>query len=129
MRIAHCFNIGENCRKTAEVPKRRPKNTPYQNIKCSQFHHCHSIVLDRNPQLWFENVPPEQPNNNLSNETSTHRLSRCYYLTHYDLAADDSADIKALQGTWFPVKAELGGQCDVRRTPKDDSVLKLNKDQ
>jgi uncharacterized protein (TIGR03067 family) len=43
------------------------------------------------------------------------------------LAADDSADIKALQGTWLPVKAELGGK------PMSDEllktvVLKLNKD-
>jgi uncharacterized protein (TIGR03067 family) len=43
------------------------------------------------------------------------------------LAADDSADIKALQGTWLPVKAELGGKpmsAEILKT----IVLKLNKD-
>jgi uncharacterized protein (TIGR03067 family) len=44
------------------------------------------------------------------------------------LTADDSADVKALQGTWTPVKAELGGQ------PMPDVVLKtitlkLNKNE
>ena len=41
-------------------------------------------------------------------------------------AAGDSADIKALQGTWLPVKAELGGQpmsAEILKT----IVLKLNK--
>lgn len=33
-------------------------------------------------------------------------------------AADDSADIKALQGTWIPVKAELGAK------PLSEDVLK-----
>jgi uncharacterized protein (TIGR03067 family) len=44
------------------------------------------------------------------------------------LAADDSADIKALQGTWLPVKAELGGQpmtADLLKTIQ----LKLDKNQ
>ena len=34
------------------------------------------------------------------------------------LAADDSADIKNIQGSWLPVKAELGGG------PMKDEVLK-----
>src|SRR4051794_7977916 len=41
-------------------------------------------------------------------------------------AADDSADVKALQGTWIPVKAELGGKpmsAEILKT----IVLKLNK--
>jgi uncharacterized protein (TIGR03067 family) len=33
-------------------------------------------------------------------------------------AGDDSADVKSLQGTWLPVKAELGGK------PMPDAVLK-----
>jgi uncharacterized protein (TIGR03067 family) len=44
------------------------------------------------------------------------------------LAADDSADIKALQGTWLPVKAELGGKpmsADLLKTIQ----LKLDKNQ
>ena len=47
------------------------------------------------------------------------------YLTSF--AADDSADVKALQGTWLPVKAELGGKpmsAEILKTV----VLKLNKD-
>ena len=43
-------------------------------------------------------------------------------------AADDSADVKALQGTWLPVKAELGGQplpADLLKTIE----LKLDKNQ
>lgn len=43
-------------------------------------------------------------------------------------AADDSADVKALQGTWLPVKAELGGQsmsADLLKTIQ----LKLDKNQ
>ena len=44
------------------------------------------------------------------------------------LAADDSAEIKAFQGTWVPEKAELSGQ------PMPDAVLKtitlkLTKDE
>ena len=34
------------------------------------------------------------------------------------LAADDSTEVKAFQGTWTPIKAELGGQ------PMPDAVLK-----
>jgi len=34
------------------------------------------------------------------------------------LAADESADVKAMQGSWVPIKAELGGQ------PMPDAVLK-----
>jgi uncharacterized protein (TIGR03067 family) len=44
------------------------------------------------------------------------------------LAADDSADVKALQGTWLPIKAELGGQpmsADLLKTIQ----LKLDKNQ
>src|SRR6267154_6194273 len=43
-------------------------------------------------------------------------------------AADDSADVKALQGTWLPVKAEMGGQplpADLLKTIE----LKLDKNQ
>ena len=44
------------------------------------------------------------------------------------IGAEDSADINALQGTWTPVKAELGGE------PMSDEVLKtiilkLNKNE
>jgi uncharacterized protein (TIGR03067 family) len=44
------------------------------------------------------------------------------------VAADDSADIKALQGTWLPEKAELAGQpmpAEVLKT----IVLKLTKQE
>src|SRR5882724_978024 len=43
-------------------------------------------------------------------------------------AADDSADVKTLQGSWIPVKAELGGQpmsADLLKTIE----LKLDKNQ
>ncbi len=44
------------------------------------------------------------------------------------LAADDSDDAKALQGTWTPVKAELGGQ-PMSDQPLNVIVLELNKNE